>query len=71
MAAAERIFKLLDTQPEIVSPPSAVAFPTGPVSIEFDHVWFAYHGEDWVLRDVSFRGSAWRNDRRCGAHGCG
>jgi ATP-binding cassette, subfamily B, multidrug efflux pump len=54
MAAAERIFKLLDTKPEIVSPPSAVAFPTGPVSIEFDHVWFAYRGEDWVLRDVSF-----------------
>jgi ATP-binding cassette subfamily B protein len=23
--------------------------------IEFDHVWFAYNGEDWVLRDVSFR----------------
>jgi ATP-binding cassette subfamily B protein len=23
--------------------------------IEFDHVWFAYKGEDWVLRDVSFR----------------
>lgn len=23
--------------------------------IEFDHVWFAYEGEDWVLRDVSFR----------------
>ncbi|RPJ71087.1 MAG: ABC transporter ATP-binding protein [Acidobacteria bacterium] len=22
--------------------------------IEFDHVWFAYNGEDWVLRDVSF-----------------
>lgn len=22
--------------------------------IEFDHVWFAYEGEDWVLRDVSF-----------------
>jgi len=55
MAAAERIFKLLDTQSEIVSPDDAAAFPNGPVAIEFDHVWFAYHGEDWVLRDVTFQ----------------
>ncbi len=26
-----------------------------PSEIEFDHVWFAYSGDDWVLRDVSFR----------------
>jgi ATP-binding cassette subfamily B multidrug efflux pump len=25
------------------------------VAIEFDHVWFAYKDEEWVLRDVSFR----------------
>jgi len=55
MAASERIFKLLDTRPGIVSPAPTVPFPAGPVDIEFDHVWFAYNGEDWVLRDVSFR----------------
>jgi ATP-binding cassette, subfamily B, multidrug efflux pump len=55
MAASERIFKLLDTQPEIVSPADPVSFPSGPIAIEFDHVWFAYQAEDWVLRDVSFR----------------
>jgi ATP-binding cassette subfamily B protein len=55
MAASERIFKLLDTQPTITSPAQAASFPAGPVDIEFDHVWFAYNGEDWVLRDVSFR----------------
>jgi ATP-binding cassette subfamily B protein len=55
MAAAERIFKLLDTRPEIVAPVSAIPFPEGPVTIEFDGVWFAYKDEDWVLRDVSFR----------------
>src|SRR6185437_1080846 len=54
MAASERVFKLLDTKPVIVSPPDALPLPTGPVSIEFDHVWFAYSGEDWVLKDVSF-----------------
>lgn len=54
MAASERIFKLLDTQPAIVTPPAPKPFPTRPMAVEFDHVWFAYKGEDWVLRDVSF-----------------
>jgi ATP-binding cassette subfamily B protein len=53
MAASERIFKLLDTPVEIED-------PAGPVElgelreIEFRNVWFAYNGEEWVLRDVSF-----------------
>ena len=55
MAASERVFKLLDTQPAIVSPSATVPFPEGPAGIEFEHVWFAYNDEDWVLRDVSFR----------------
>jgi ATP-binding cassette, subfamily B, multidrug efflux pump len=54
MAASERIFKLLDTQPNILSPAKTVPFPDGAVGIEFDHVWFAYNDEDWVLKDVSF-----------------
>ena len=41
MAASERIFKLVDTQPEIVSP-TATKKPQGTGRIEFDHVWFAY-----------------------------
>jgi ATP-binding cassette subfamily B multidrug efflux pump len=55
MAASERVFKLLDTPSRITSPGAPRAFPDGPVAIEFDHVWFAYLDEDWVLRDVSFR----------------
>jgi ATP-binding cassette subfamily B protein len=54
MAASERIFKLLDTHPKIVSPPETIPFPEHAVGIEFDHVWFAYNDEDWVLRDISF-----------------
>ncbi|HXJ87763.1 MAG TPA: ABC transporter ATP-binding protein [Candidatus Binatia bacterium] len=41
MAASERIFKLLDTPVEVVSP-TVTKLPTGPGRIEFDHVWFAY-----------------------------
>jgi ATP-binding cassette, subfamily B, multidrug efflux pump len=41
MAAAERVFKLLDAPVEITSP-AVTKTPTGPGRIEFDHVWFAY-----------------------------
>jgi ATP-binding cassette subfamily B protein len=53
MASAERIFKLLDTPVAIGSPASPKPAPRGG-RIEFDRVWFAYKGEDWVLQDVSF-----------------
>ena len=55
MAASERIFGLLDTKVEM---PTAVASSDrrfdGPGRIEFEQVWFAYVGEEYVLRDVSF-----------------
>ena len=41
MASSERIFKLLDTPVEIVSP-AQTKIPMGPGRIQFDHVWFAY-----------------------------
>jgi ATP-binding cassette subfamily B protein len=56
MAAAERVFGVLDSQPTITSPASPVRREARAAGrIEFDHVWFAYTGEDFVLRDVSFR----------------
>jgi ATP-binding cassette subfamily B protein len=55
MAASERVFKLLDAPVQIQSPQHARPFPSAPAAIEFEHVWFAYKEEDWVLQDVSFR----------------
>jgi ATP-binding cassette subfamily B multidrug efflux pump len=55
MAASERVFKLLDTPVNIESPAQPVAFPRSAAAVEFDHVWFAYKDQDWVLSDVSFR----------------
>ena len=53
---AERIFKLLDTPVEIVAPTGPrLTLPDSTSRIEFDHVWFAYKDQDWILRDVSFR----------------
>jgi ATP-binding cassette subfamily B multidrug efflux pump len=54
MAAAERVFELLDTVPAIRGAVTARAPSPVRGRIEFDQVWFAYHGEDYVLRDVSF-----------------
>jgi ATP-binding cassette subfamily B protein len=54
MASSERIFKLLDTEATVLVPARPVPSAPGPAAIEFDHVWFAYQGEDWVLEDVSF-----------------
>ena len=53
MAASERIFKLLDTPVRIEDEGT---LEVGEFqSIEFRNVSFAYNGEDWVLRNVSFR----------------
>ena len=45
MAASERIFKLLDTPVQVVSP-AVTKRPEGPGRIEFDHVWFAYRDSE-------------------------
>src|SRR6266567_3581369 len=53
--SAERVFGLLDSQPAVRSPAGgAVAGTPGAPAVEFRNVWFAYEGEEWVLRDCSF-----------------
>ena len=55
IASAEKIFTLMDTEPLFDDPAEPVHLPGGVKGrIEFDHVWFAYVGEEWVLKDVSF-----------------
>lgn len=54
MASAEKIFTLLDTEPAIPEETNPVQLPEVTGRIEFDHVWFAYEGENYILKDVSF-----------------
>lgn len=54
MASAEKIFGVLDEKPQVVSPPHPVSLGEVKGRIVFDHVWFAYQKEDWILKDVSF-----------------
>lgn len=54
LASAEKIFTIMDEDalvPEIEEPE---ILPEIKGRIEFDHVWFAYDNENYVLRDVSF-----------------
>lgn len=54
IASAEKIFTVMDEDefiPEVENPKQPDKI-TG--KIEFDHVWFAYDGENYVLKDVSF-----------------
>ena len=79
MASSERIFDLLDTPagPEIPAlEPMAVPAATRPGErlegrVEFEHVWFAYAGEDWVLRDVSLSVAPGERVALVGATGSG
>lgn len=72
MAASERIFGLLDTPVGMARPAdSDEARFKGPGRIEFDHVWFAYQGEEWVLRDVSFVAEPGQRIGLVGATGSG
>ena len=54
VASAEKIFTLMDVKPTITEKEHPVKPDAIRGRIEFDHVWFAYQGEDWVLKDVSF-----------------
>jgi ATP-binding cassette subfamily B protein len=53
IVAADRIFKLIDDVDNIEQT-TEVAAPKFSGDVKFNHVWFAYQKEEWVLRDVSF-----------------
>ena len=54
MASAEKIFTVLDEDPLVKNPEQPVELGEVKGRIVFENVWFAYQGEDWILKDVSF-----------------
>ena len=54
LASAEKIFTIMDEDALVPEPENPVVLPEIKGRIEFDHVWFAYDNENYVLRDVSF-----------------
>jgi len=54
MAGAERVFKLLDREPEWQDPPDAIDPGRLDGHVCFEDVSFAYRGDELVLQDISF-----------------
>jgi ATP-binding cassette subfamily B protein len=71
IVASHRVFILLDLPVQIETPETPKK--TGRVvgKIEFQNVWFAYKGEDWVLKDVSFTVNAGESIALVGHTGSG
>jgi ATP-binding cassette subfamily B protein len=55
VVASHRIFKTLDLPIAITSPAQPAKSGRAIGHIEFENVWFAYKGDDWILKDVSFK----------------
>ena len=71
MASAERVFGLMDTEETIADPPAPRPLERFRGEVEFDHVWFAYRDEHWVLRDLHLHIPAGRSVALVGATGAG
>jgi subfamily B ATP-binding cassette protein MsbA len=55
LAAADRVFEVIDRPPEDADPPDALTFGGLVEGLEFRDVWVAYEPERWALRGVSLR----------------
>lgn len=70
-ASAEKIFTVMDIEPQVVDAPDAIELEHIDGEIEFRNVWFSYVPDEWVLRDVSFRVSAKQTVAFVGSTGSG
>lgn len=71
MASSERIFKLLDTRPEIVDSKVPGIKVDHKQGLSFEKVWFAYNGDEYVLKDISFEVKPGEKVAVVGATGAG
>ncbi|MCH5164018.1 MAG: ABC transporter ATP-binding protein [Clostridiales bacterium] len=71
LTASEKIYRLLDIQPEVQDTDDAEDIQEFKGDIEFKNVWFAYEGENWILKNVSFKVGAGQTCAFVGATGAG
>ena len=53
-ASTEKILTILDTKKVVLDKEEARDISHFEGKIVFDHVWFAYNNDNWILKDVSF-----------------
>ena len=70
-AAAEKIFSILDLEPQVVDDEDAMELDEIKGEIEFQDVWFAYKEGEWVLKGVSFHVDAGQAVAFVGSTGSG
>ena len=70
-ASAEKIFSILDLQPQVVDEPDAMELDEIKGEIEFQDVWFSYKPDEWVLKGVSFKVDAGQAVAFVGSTGSG
>lgn len=70
-ASGEKIFTIMDIEPSVVDEPDAIELDEVKGDIEFRDVWFAYVGEEWVLKGVSFKVKAGQTVAFVGSTGSG
>jgi ATP-binding cassette subfamily B protein len=71
MAALDKIFELLDTEPDMVDAPAAIDPGQLRGEIEMDGVWFGYTDGDWALQEVDLRVPPGQTLALVGATGAG
>jgi ATP-binding cassette, subfamily B, multidrug efflux pump len=73
-ASAERIFQLLDTEPQVQNQPRSQILPPISGQVTFDHVFFRYETtppEKWILQDIQLHVNPGETIALAGATGSG
>ncbi|HET6443267.1 MAG TPA: ABC transporter ATP-binding protein [candidate division Zixibacteria bacterium] len=71
MASSERIFNLLDTEPDLVDMPDARSLPQIEGRVQFSHVNFSYNDGEPVLHDISLKAAPGERIALVGETGAG
>jgi ABC-type multidrug transport system fused ATPase/permease subunit len=71
MAALDKIFELLDEEPDLVDAPGALELPRLRGELEFDEVWFSYGGDRYALEGVTLHVPPGQTVALVGATGAG